>query len=209
MVNLARPNFRLNSARWYGLPIGSLLSQHFANFYLGWFDRFVKEQLRVKGYVRYMDDMLLWGATTKALLVMLDRCQDFLAQSLHLTLKPYPYINRTAHGVDFLGCRLLPDHLILNRRSRLRFRHRMIWLEEEYLANEIDEFQLQQRATSLIAFTKSAGAKSWHWRQAVLQVLLVSGRGHAPGDPRRQLAERRQELPVGEPQLERAGEPQQ
>ena len=28
------------------LPIGSLTSQHFANFYLGWFDRFVKEALR-------------------------------------------------------------------------------------------------------------------------------------------------------------------
>jgi len=34
-----------------GIPIGSLTSQHFANFYLGWLDRFVKETLRVKGYV--------------------------------------------------------------------------------------------------------------------------------------------------------------
>jgi hypothetical protein len=44
-----------------GLPIGSLTSQHLANFYLGWFDRFVKEQLRIRGYVRYMDDMGLWA----------------------------------------------------------------------------------------------------------------------------------------------------
>ena len=43
-----------------GLPIGSLTSQHFANFYLGWLDRFVKESLRVRAYVRYMDDMILW-----------------------------------------------------------------------------------------------------------------------------------------------------
>ena len=32
-----------SGAGWGGLPIGSLTSQHFANFYLGWFDRFVKE----------------------------------------------------------------------------------------------------------------------------------------------------------------------
>ena len=43
-----------------GLPIGSLMSQHFANFYLGWLDRYVKEALQIRGYVRYMDDMLLW-----------------------------------------------------------------------------------------------------------------------------------------------------
>ena len=44
-----------------GIPIGSLTSQHLANFYLGWFDRFAKEKLRVRGYVRYMDDMALWA----------------------------------------------------------------------------------------------------------------------------------------------------
>ena len=50
-----------------GVPIGSLTSQHFANFYLGWFDRFVKEQLRLQGYVRYMDDMLFWHDDQAAL----------------------------------------------------------------------------------------------------------------------------------------------
>ncbi len=33
-----------------GLPIGSLTSQHFATFYLGWLDRFAKEALQVRGY---------------------------------------------------------------------------------------------------------------------------------------------------------------
>ena len=42
-----------------GLPIGSLMSQHFANLYLGWLDRFVKESLRIPGYVRYMDDFVV------------------------------------------------------------------------------------------------------------------------------------------------------
>ena len=50
-----------------GLPIGSLTSQHLANFYLGWLDRFVKEDLKVRGYVRYMDDCALWGDTSRQL----------------------------------------------------------------------------------------------------------------------------------------------
>ena len=68
-----------------GLPIGSLTSQHFANFYLGWLDRFVKETLQVRGYVRYMDDMVLWHSCRDALIEMHVQCTEFA--SLHLGLK--------------------------------------------------------------------------------------------------------------------------
>jgi hypothetical protein len=44
-----------------GLPIGNLLSQHLANLYLGHLDHWIKETLRVRGYVRYMDDFVLWA----------------------------------------------------------------------------------------------------------------------------------------------------
>lgn len=169
-------SFNVDSGR--GLPIGSLTSQHFANFYLGWFDRFVKEKLRIRGYVRYMDDMLLWGHSADELLRVLDACRRFLDEQLGLEIKAHPYVNRMAHGVDFLGCRLLPDHLLLNRRSRLRFRRKMTRLETQYLDGEIDELELQQRATSLVAFTRAGGVKSWHFRRSVLQRLPVSG--HRP-----------------------------
>ena len=67
-----------------GLPIRSLTSQHFANFYLGWFDRFVKETLRVRGYVRYMDDMALWGESAAVLQTALERCTGFVSEELEL-----------------------------------------------------------------------------------------------------------------------------
>lgn len=38
-----------------------MASQHFANYYLNGLDHFVKHDLRVKGYVRYMDDLFLVG----------------------------------------------------------------------------------------------------------------------------------------------------
>ena len=107
-----------------GLPIGSLTSQHFANFYLGAFDRFVKEGLRVKGYVHYMDDCVLWSDTTATLKVHRASSSAFLKDELALELKP-AFINRTAHGMDFLGLRIYPTHMILNRRSRVRFRRKL------------------------------------------------------------------------------------
>ena len=60
-----------------GLPIGSLTFQHFANFYLGWLNRSVKEQLRVRRYARYMDDMVLWHDDRETLNSPYARLRDF------------------------------------------------------------------------------------------------------------------------------------
>jgi hypothetical protein len=73
-----------------GLPIGSLVSQHAANFYLGWFDRFVKERLRIPGYVRYMDDLALWADDPEQLRVAEREASHFLADELALLVKPHP-----------------------------------------------------------------------------------------------------------------------
>ena len=159
-----------------GLPIGSLTSQHFANFYLGWFDRHVKERLRIRGYVRYMDDMALWAADRETLKAALRASEDFLSGELGLELKAAPYLNRTGEGMDFLGARVFREHTILNRRSRRRFRRGLADLEERHEQGELDEQQLQQRATALTAFTRTQGVSSWQFRRAVLQGLSVSGR---------------------------------
>lgn len=158
-----------------GLPIGSLTSQHFANFYLGAFDRFVKEQLRVPGYVRYMDDMVLWGDSSAELTSHLAACREFLTGELRLEPKPAPYINRTRHGMDFLGCRIFRTHVTLNRRSRVRFRRRLGALESDWLAGRIDERELQHRGTALVAFTTAGPVSSWRFRRRVLQRMPVGG----------------------------------
>lgn len=157
-----------------GLPIGSLVSQHLANFYLGALDRFVKEQLRVRGYVRYMDDMVLWGPTTRQLCRLRDVCHDFLLAELDLMPKE-PFINLSGRGMDFLGCRVFPTHLELNRRSKTRLRRKLNALEEAHLGEEIAEPELQQRATSLLAFTTAGGVRSWRLRSKLLEKMSVSG----------------------------------
>lgn len=159
-----------------GLPIGALTSQHFANFYLGWFDRFVKEQLRITGYTRYMDDIALWSNDREQLDDARNRCETFLREELGLDAKPEPYLNRTRHGMDYLGCRIFPHHMTLNRRSRLRFRRKLLALEQSYLADEIDEMELQQRATALVSFTQTEGLSAWRYREATLATMPVSGR---------------------------------
>lgn len=154
-----------------GLPIGSLTSQHLANCYLGQFDRFVKETLRIRGYVRYMDDMAIWRDSTFELREILRRCSDFLEAELALSLKEPSPINHTVHGMDFLGCRIFATHVTLNRRSRQRFRRSVKAVERLFRAGRISAQTMQKRQTALTAFALSAGAASWRFRSGVIETL--------------------------------------
>lgn len=163
-----------------GLPIGSLTSQHFANFYLAAFDRFVKEGLRVAGYVRYMDDCVLWGDSTGRLKADLAEATVFLRDELCLDLKP-GYINRTSHGMDFLGCRVFSTHTTLNRRSRVRFRRGFRALEDLLSKGRLDETTMQRRVEAMVAFTRARGVKSWRFRRAVIESVTEGGQGPRSG----------------------------
>jgi RNA-directed DNA polymerase len=181
-----------------GLPIGNLTSQHFANYYLAPLDRFIKERLGRGAYVRYMDDFVVWGGCREELKAVRDRVREFLAVELKLELKAEPPLNRTALGMDFLGYRLFPRVVWLARRSKLRFARKLRGYERAFLEGWWCEAELQQRTTALLAFVM--GAESRGFRRHVLERFGVAAIGLEPRDPRRQLEQQRQELPVSEPQ---------
>jgi len=97
------------SAVGKGLPIGNLTSQHFANHYLCPLDHFVKQQLRVRGYVRYMDDLLLFSDSKESLRHAQRRIQEFVERDLRLELKgEASMLAPVSEGIPFLGLRLWP-----------------------------------------------------------------------------------------------------
>ena len=108
-----------------GLPIGNLTSQFFANVMLDPFDHFVTEVLRPGGYVRYMDDFLLFGESRGQLREMGRQVRQWLA-SLELEIHPDKYrLIRTDDGVDFVGFTVFNDGRIrLREKSLKNFRRR-------------------------------------------------------------------------------------
>jgi retron-type reverse transcriptase len=143
-----------------GLPIGNLTSQYFANHYLSPADHFVKENLRLPAYVRYMDDMVFWHDDKEALLDAGRRFQHYLDTNLHLELKPF-CLNKNSAGLPFLGYLLYPDTIRLAKRSRDRYvlkmkkydlnLHEGVWTQKEY----------QKHVEPLTAFTLHADAKAF------------------------------------------------
>lgn len=137
-----------------GIPIGSLTSQHFANFYLGWLDHFIKHQLRHFGHVRYMDDFVVWGSGPQKLATSLLRIAAFLSEELQLDLKP-PIVQRTAAGMNFLGCQIFPSHVCLNRRNRKRVSRMIEQLQGRLSVASHSECEDQLQLTSLWNFSRS------------------------------------------------------
>lgn len=112
-------------ARPRGLPIGNLTSQFFANVLLDRIDHFVKETLRVPGYVRYADDLLLFADDKAALHAWRAAIEGELA-GLRLRLHPEKtQIRPAAAGVTFLGWRMTPASMRLSQRSVRRFSRRL------------------------------------------------------------------------------------
>lgn len=120
----------LAAARPRGLPIGNLTSQFWANVYLNGFDHFVKRDSRCGGYVRYVDDVLLFGDDTRRMWSWRDDVITRLA-GLRLTLHSGAHPRPVSEGVPFLGFVVYPDRRRLKRRKGLHFRPRLVRLYRE------------------------------------------------------------------------------
>jgi len=150
----------------FGMPIGNLISQHFANFYLGLFDHWVKETKKIKGYVRYMDDMLFFGNSQSLLKKTLASIQDFLETRLALILKPNIQLNRTKIGIPFLGYRVFPWGVKLTAVSCERFVEKFRRYEQNRLSDIWTEDDLIRHMEPLIDFTR--GADSLGFRRGII-----------------------------------------
>lgn len=138
-----------------GLPIGCLTSQYLANHYLAGLDHFIREKLRFRCYVRYMDDMVLWHPDKAALKEAHTIIRDFVENKLHCELKPEG-LNQTCYGLSFLGYRIFPYHLGLTRRSKVRFIRKMQMVTENYDSGIWSEATCQRRVLPLLAFIRHA-----------------------------------------------------
>lgn len=109
-----------------GLPLGNQSSQWFALLYLNVIDRFVKEVLRVKGYIRYMDDMILIHRDKSYLQHCLKEIENKCKTDLKLSLNQKTQIGVVRNGIDFLGYRhILNENGSITRKLRASSKQRL------------------------------------------------------------------------------------
>jgi retron-type reverse transcriptase len=102
-----------------GLPLGNLTSQLLVNIYMHEFDMYMKQELKVKYYIRYADDFVIFSDDKMYLESVLASIEDFLEERLKLTLHPNKVsITTFASGVDFLGWVHFPYHRQLRSTTK-------------------------------------------------------------------------------------------
>jgi len=104
-----------------GIPIGNLLSQLYALIYLNPMDQFVKRELRVKYYCRYVDDAVLFGLTREMAAHHRDAIEQFLFDNLHLEYSRTT-IAPIRRGVNFVGYRTWASRRYIRKHSLYNFR---------------------------------------------------------------------------------------
>lgn len=142
-----------------GVPIGNLTSQYFANHYLAHADRFLTEKLKAPAMVRYMDDILIWHNASAEIQRIATQIEQFCKETLTLTFK-HCYTNKTAHGVSFLGAKLYPTHVELNKKSKARLKYSYKNLLSAFDYGQFNESDYQNHLIPL--FARPQKVKS-HW----------------------------------------------
>ena len=115
-----------------GVPIGSYLSQFLANYYLAYFDHWMKEELGIKYVVRYMDDVIVLSGSKEELHCIRMKIDEYLTQNLNLHLKDnwqvFPVESR---GIDFVGFRTFHRYCLLRKKTCGRFKKKMNKLKKK------------------------------------------------------------------------------
>jgi len=153
-----------------GLPIGNLTSQFWANCYMNPLDHFIKRELKCKGYVRYVDDLLLFGDDKATLWAWKEAVIEKLA-SLRLTIHPHAHPRPVTEGIPFLGFVIYPTHRRLKRRKVVHFRRRLKQRVAQHKAGAISDDEL---AAVIQGWVNHASyGNTWRLRGQLLNQILL------------------------------------
>ena len=152
-----------------GLPIGNLTSQFFANIYLNSFDHFVKEQLKIRKYVRYVDDFALFDDDWQILADARLAIEEYLAQ-LRLQIHPIKsQLFATKIGASFLGFRIFPNRIRVRNNNLHRGRRRLRKLQKDYSCGIISREKVNQSIQSWFAHLEHGD--TWQLKQQIFASL--------------------------------------
>jgi hypothetical protein len=152
------------TTRGFGIPIGNLTSQYFANYYLSGMDHYAKEVLKIPVYIRYMDDILIFENDRCKLKENIAKLEELAFNELHLCFKPV-LINKCEQGISFLGYKPYPHKILLNRRSKRRFREKLKQYNLMLNNASWDETNYQHHVIPLISFVKYGYTKKFRIAQ--------------------------------------------
>ncbi|MCD6477207.1 MAG: RNA-directed DNA polymerase [Candidatus Aenigmarchaeota archaeon] len=135
------------------MPLGNLTSQIFANIYLNKLDYFVKYNLKVKYYIRYVDDFIILHSSKSQLQLWKDEINEFLKKELKIKLhEQKSRIIPLSKGIDFVGFRNFYYYRLLRKRNIRKMLSRI----KQYKNSEISHDKILEIYQGWQAYAKWA-----------------------------------------------------
>lgn len=141
------------------VPIGNYTSQWLGNLYLNELDTFVKQECRIKSYLRYCDDFCLFGDDKSRLRDVGEMMRVFLWDRLRLTYSKCDLFPVT-RGVDFLGYRHFPKYILLRKSTAKRVRRKIKAIPSMLSANRITKDQARSIIDSYWGWMRWANTRN-------------------------------------------------
>lgn len=156
------------------VPIGNYTSQWFGNLYMNEIDQFLKHEHKVKYYLRYCDDFLIMHEDKRYLKELAEIIREYLAAKLELKFSKCKVFPLT-QGIDFVGYRHFPGHILVRKSTTKRVKRRMKALPGLLASGKISELQYQSSIASTMGWLKWANS---HNLQGALGIEQMWGELH-------------------------------
>ena len=152
------------------MPLGNLTSQFLANVYLNELDQYVKHNLKVKYYLRYVDDFVILHIDKKVLDYYKSEINSFLIKNLKLELHPdKSKIIRIYGGIPLLGFRVFYHHRLLRNKATRRIRARIMEWGELYNLGIIERDKTLDRLLGWMAY--AVNGNTYHLRKQLMSMF--------------------------------------
>lgn len=153
-----------------GVPIGNLTSQLFANIYLNELDRFLKQELKVKYYLRYTDDFLIISDNKECLEKTISEIILFLKEKLLLAIhEEKTKIRKTRQGIDFLGYVVFQKHRLVRTKTKKRIFRKLDKRHQNLEDGLISEKSFNQSLQSYLGVLKHC--KGYKIKKKILSLM--------------------------------------
>jgi len=152
-IQLITSILKNNNNKEAGMPLGNLTSQFSANVYLNELDYFIKHELKVKYYIRYVDDFIILSRDKSQLTLLITKIEYFLQEKLSLNLHSQKtHMVRLSQGIDFLGFRNYYYNQLLRKRNIRKMQAKV----KEYEEGTISQDKFNKIYQGWIARTRQA-----------------------------------------------------
>ena len=141
----------------YNCPIGNYTSQWSGNFYLTPLDHFCKHELKIRDYIRYCDDFLLFSDDKAFLHDCRRKIEDFIGKNLELTYSKSDVFS-VKQGIDFVGYRHFDNYILVRKSTANKQKRKMLELPSMYENGLITADQMRSTIDSISGWLKHANA---------------------------------------------------